>query len=561
MFERILIANRGEIAIRIARTCRELGVSPVGVFSDVDSKARHAQAMDDAAPLPGVTPAETYLDAQRIVDAAQTLGAQAIHPGYGFLSEKADFAEMIDAAGLTWIGPPASAIRALGDKIGARRLATTAGVPIVPGVTDPVEDVAFVRAFGDANGYPIAVKASGGGGGRGLKVARSPDDVHDAFVAARREAEMYFSSAEVYVERYIENPKHLEVQLLAPNADEALWLGVRDCSFQRRHQKLIEETPPPTHRERVADMGQAAVSLSKAAGYVNAGTVEMLVDSSGDYYFLEVNARLQVEHTVTEEVLGLDLVACQLRIAAGDPLGFTQADVEDRLHGHAIECRINAEDPGRRFLPSPGRITRYVEPDGFGVRVDSGYAAGDELPEAYDSLLAKLIVWGSDRSEARARTLRALDEFDIEGIKTTIGAHMVLLQDPSFVAGTHTTRTIEDGGILDVLVGEGDTDDASANVLMVGGRSVRLWNPAMAASAAAAVATGSTGDVVAPMHGTVLKVLVEPGESVAAGDAIAILEAMKMETTLASPRDGTVARVDARPGETAEAGQVLAVIE
>ncbi|MDQ4064885.1 MAG: carbamoyl phosphate synthase [Actinomycetota bacterium] len=561
MFDRILIANRGEIAIRIARTCRELGVSAVGVYSDVDATARHVAALDDAVHLLGIAPASTYLDAPQIIDAALALGAQAIHPGYGFLSEKAEFAEMVDDAGLTWIGPPADAIRALGDKIGARRLATAAGVPIVPGVTDPVGDATIVRAFADANGYPVAIKASGGGGGRGLKVARSPDEGDDAFAAARREAEAYFSSADVYVERYIENPKHLEVQLLAPHRDEALWLGVRDCSFQRRHQKLIEETPPPLHRERVADMGQAAVSLSKAAGYVNAGTVEMLVDERGDYYFLEVNARLQVEHTVTEEVLGVDLVACQLKVAAGDPLGFTQTDVEDRARGHAIECRINAEDATRGFLPSPGRIDRYVEPDGLGVRVDSGYGAGDELPEAYDSLLAKLIVWGSDRAEARARMLRALDEFEITGVATTIAAHKLLLQGASFIDGTHTTRTIEDGGILDALTSDVVSDDIASNVLMVEGRSVHLWNPAMAASAAAAVAAGSSGDVIAPMHGTVLKILVEPGQTVTSGDAVAVLEAMKMETTLAAPRDGTVARIDTRPGETAEAGQVLAVIE
>ena len=560
MFERILIANRGEIAIRIVRTCRELNVSPVGVYSDVDAAARHVAALDDAIHLPGAAPSATYLDAPQIIDAALELGAQAIHPGYGFLSEKAEFAEMVDDAGLTWIGPPADAIRALGDKIGARRIATAAGVPIVPGVTDPVTDAADARAFADGNGYPIAIKASGGGGGRGLKVARSPDEVEDAFAAARREAEAYFSSADVYVERYIENPKHLEVQLLAPHRDEALWLGVRDCSFQRRHQKLIEETPPPLHRERVADMGQAAVSLSKAAGYVNAGTVEMLVDERGDYYFLEVNARLQVEHTVTEEVLGVDLVACQLKIAAGDPVGFTQADVEDRARGHAIECRINAEDATRGFLPSPGRIDRYVEPDGLGVRVDSGYGAGDELPEAYDSLLAKLIVWGSDRAEARARMLRALNEFEITGVATTIPAHKVLLEHASFVGGTHTTRTIEDGGVLEALTSDTAGLDSASNVLMVEGRSVRLWNPAMAASAAAAVA-GSSGDVVAPMHGTVLKILVDPGQTVTSGEAVAVLEAMKMETTLVAPRDGTVARIDARPGETAEAGQVLAVIE
>lgn len=562
MFDRILVANRGEIAVRIARTCKERGVAMVAVYSDVDRSARHVAMADEAVHLPGVAPADTYLNAAAVIDAARSHGAQAIHPGYGFLSENADFAAAVADAGLVWVGPPAAAIRELGDKIAARRIAEDAGVPVVPGLTHAIEDVAEVAAFADAHGYPVAIKASGGGGGRGLKVARSPDEIDDAFASARREAEAYFSSSDVFVERYLEAPKHLEVQLLAPSPDAAMWLGVRDCSLQRRHQKLIEETPPPRFAERVSDMGNAAVALSKASGYVNAGTVEMLVDAEGEFYFLEVNARLQVEHTVTEEVLGLDLVACQLQIASGDALGFDQEDVAAKLNGHAIECRINAEDPARGFLPSPGRITRYAEPNGLGVRVDSGYIAGDTIPEAYDSLVAKLVSWGNDREEARVRMLRALDEFTIEGVRTTIPAHQALLAEPSFVAGTHTTRTVEEGGALDGLVTTSEAmPDEASNVLIVEGRPVRLWNPAMAASASAAVQASASGALVAPMHGTILKVLVVAGQEVGAGDPVAILEAMKMETTIAAPSAGTVSAVNVTAGEVAEAGQVIATIE
>ena len=558
MFSKILVANRGEIAVRVARTCRELGVHYVAVHSDVDAKARHVAVADESVHLPGVTPADTYLNVEAILDAARATGAEAIHPGYGFLSENADFAEAVMDAGLVWIGPPPDATRAIGDKIRARRLAESAGVPIVPGTLDPLTNVDEVYAFGDVHGYPIAIKAAGGGGGRGLKVARTRDEVEAAFDSARREAAAYFGNDEVFIERYLEDPKHLEVQLLAPNPDEALWLGVRDCSLQRRHQKLVEESPPPRFAERVPDMGQAAVALSKACGYVNAGTVELLVDDDGSFYFLEVNARLQVEHTVTEEVLGIDLVACQLRIASGEPLGFSQDDVESR--GHAIECRINAEDPARDFIPTPGTLTSFVEPDGFGVRIDSGYAGGDTIPEAYDSLLAKLIVWGKDRDEARRRMLRCLDEMIVEGVSTTIPAHKLLLQLDDFIAGTHTTKTVE-SGVLEELKASTATDE-EANVLLVGGRGVRLWSPAMAAFASAAVTGGAgAGEVAAPMQGTILKVLVDPGQSVEPGDGVVVLEAMKMETTLAATKAGVVKDVGVTIGDTVAPGQIVAVIE
>ena len=561
MFSKILIANRGEIAVRIARTCRELDVESVAVFSDVDAGARHVDVADEAIHLSGVSPADTYLDVDALLAAARTTGAEAIHPGYGFLSENADFAEAVPEAGLTWIGPPPAATRAVGDKVAARRIARSAGVPVIPGVMEPVEDLEIVRAFGREHAYPLAIKAAGGGGGRGLKVARAEEEVAGAFESARREAQAYFSSSDVYVERYLDRPKHLEVQILAPNPDEALWLGVRDCSLQRRHQKLIEETPPPLWAERSGDMGAAAVALSKACGYVNAGTVEMLVDEDGSFYFLEVNARLQVEHTVTEEVLGLDLVACQLRIAAGDPLGFDQSDVEARHHGHSIECRVNAEDPALGFAPAPGGLVAYVEPNGLGVRVDSGYAAGDSIPDAYDSLVAKVITWGNDREEARLRMLRALEEFAIRGVPTTIPAHLLLLRSDPFVSGEHTTRTVEEGDILAPLAAS--SDEEVEDVLLVGGRPVRLWSPTMAASAAAAVHGSVSGgrDVVAPMQGTILTVLVSDGDEVTAGQPILVLEAMKMETTISASRAGTVAELKAAPGDTAGAGQVLAVID
>ena len=561
MFTKILVANRGEIAVRIARTCRERGVQMVAVYSDVDAKARHVQVAHESVHLPGVAPTDTYLNVAAVLDAAKRTGAEAVHPGYGFLSENADFAQAVADAGLVWIGPPPEATRSVGDKVKARRLATSSGVPVVPGTTDPAGSPDEAVAFGREFGYPIAIKAAGGGGGRGLKVARSEDEVVTAFESARREAEAYFSSSEVYLERYLESPKHMEVQILAPEPGSALWLGVRDCSLQRRHQKLIEESPPALFAERVPEMGAAAVALANACGYVNAGTVEMLVDQAGDFYFLEVNARLQVEHTVTEEVLGLDLVACQLQIASGEPTGLDQQSILDHMHGHSIECRINAEDPALNFAPTPGVIERYVEPDGLGVRVDSGYLDGDEIPAAYDSLIAKLITWGNDREEARVRMLRALDEFEIEGIATTIPAHRLLLQDGAFVRGDHTTRTVEEGSILDALVPVASEDD-TADVLLVEGRAVKLWNPSMSASASAAVHGGlAGGDVLAPMQGTILKVLVQEGAEVTQGTALVVLEAMKMETTIAATADGVVSQLRVAAGDTVRSGELLAVVE
>ncbi|MFN2389780.1 MAG: biotin carboxylase N-terminal domain-containing protein [Actinomycetota bacterium] len=561
MFSRILIANRGEIAVRIARTCRDLGVNTVAVHSDPDAGARHVRLADDAVALPGTASGDTYLNQEAIVVAARRAGAEAIHPGYGFLAENHGFAAKVRDAGLVWIGPPPEVVRAVGDKVEARGLARSAGVPVVPGLEDAPIDRAAAADFARTHGYPIAIKAAGGGGGRGLKVARAEAEIEDALAAARREAAAYFDDDTVYLERYLEAPKHLEVQILAPRAAAPLWLGVRDCSFQRRHQKLIEETPPPRHAGLVAAMGEAAVALARACGYEGAGTVEFLVDADGRFYFLEVNARLQVEHTVTEEVLGIDLVACQLKIAAGDQLGFGQADLVAR--GHAIECRINAEDPARAFLPTPGRLTRYVEPGGPGVRVDSGFEEGDEVPDAYDSLIAKVITTGDTRPNARARMLRALGEMQVDGVATTIPANRLLLETDAFVAGSHTTATISSERLLDALLDPGAPAVAGeGEVLLVQGRPARLWHPAMAPSASAASRGAPPGgDLVAPMHGTVVDVLVAEGEEVEAGAPIAVLEAMKMETAVVSVRAGTVKRLLIAPGETVAAGATLAVVE
>jgi acetyl-CoA/propionyl-CoA carboxylase biotin carboxyl carrier protein len=574
MFERVLVANRGEIAVRVARTCHDLGVEVVAVHSDVDTRSRHVAMADQAVHLPGVAPAETYLNIAAIVAAARETGAEAIHPGYGFLSERAEAAQAVIDAGLVWIGPPPDALRAAGDKVRARQLADRVGVAPVPGTLEPVTGAEEVVGFGLRFGFPVAIKAAGGGGGRGLKVAASPEEVPAALESVTREGQAYFGKSEVYLERYLARPKHVEVQVVAPAPGQAIWLGARDCSLQRRHQKLLEETPPPRFADLVPTMGEAATAVSNACGYVNAGTVEFLVDvDEGRFYFLEVNARLQVEHPITEEVLGLDLVAAQLRIACGDPLGFDQADLVPGAgfapRGHAIECRINAEDPARGFLPKPGRITRYREPGGPGIRVDAGFGEGDEIPAAYDSLLAKLIAWGSSREEARRRMLRALSEYEVQGVPTTIPAHRILLEHPDFADGSYTTQTVE-GGALDSLMSATaqpitDTPVPGApSVLMVQGSPARLWNPAMGVAAAGASRLGATvehGAVVAPMHGTILKVLVSQGDAVEAGDPVAILEAMKMETHLAASSSGTIRTVAVESGDVVEAGQPIVVMD
>ncbi len=430
-FSKVLVANRGEIAIRIFRTLRELEIEPVAVYSEPDRDALHVQVAPEAYLLGAGAPSESYLNQDRILEAAQRAGAQAVHPGYGFLAENAGFARACAEAGLTWIGPPPEAIEAMGSKVAARETMRAAGVPIVPGTTEAVTSAADVVKLGDELGWPLAIKASAGGGGKGLKVVRSAEEAERAFEAARREGEAYFSDPAVYVERYLEDPRHVEVQVLADAHGNVIHLGERDCTIQRRHQKLVEETPSPAVdaalRERI---GQIAVDAARAVGYRNAGTIEGLLDQEGNYYFLEMNTRIQVEHTVTELVTGLDLVREQVLIAAGEPLSLSQDQVH--LQGHAIECRINAEDVSTGFLPTPGRITAYREPGGPGVRVDSGVTAGSEVVGLYDPLVAKLCVHGVDREHARHRMLRALGEYEIDGVTTLIGFHRALLEHDCF---------------------------------------------------------------------------------------------------------------------------------
>ena len=442
LFSKVLVANRGEIAIRIFRTLRELEIGTVAVYSEADRGALHVRRADEAFLLGSGAPAESYLNQERILEAAGAAGAEAVHPGYGFLAENADFARAVEAAGLTWIGPPPEAIEAMGSKTEARERMKARGVPIIPGTTEPVTSPDEVVRLGGELGWPLAIKASAGGGGKGFRVVREDDDVERAFETAQREGEAYFSDPTVYVERYLEDPRHVEVQVLADAYGNVIHLGERDCTIQRRHQKLVEETPSPAvDAELRARIGAIAVEAARAVGYRSAGTIEGLLDRDGAYYFMEMNTRIQVEHTVTEMATGLDLVREQVLIAAGEPLSLSQDDV--RLTGHAIECRINAEDPSSGFLPTPGRIAGYREPAGPGVRVDSGVEDGSEISPLYDPMVAKLIVHGVDREHARRRMLRALDEYEIGGVTTLLGFHRALLSHPCFADGATCHGVVE----------------------------------------------------------------------------------------------------------------------
>jgi acetyl-CoA/propionyl-CoA carboxylase biotin carboxyl carrier protein len=575
---KVLVANRGEIAIRIFRSLRELGIASVAVYSDADRSSLHVARADEAFHIGPGPAAESYLVVERLLEAAARSGADAIHPGYGFLAENAGFAQAVEDAGLVWIGPPPAAIELMGEKTRARQAMQAAGVPIIPGTTDPVESVDEVLQLGVEVGYPLLIKAAAGGGGRGMKVVRTAGEAEAALASARREGLSYFGNAAVYVERYLEDPRHVEVQVLADAHGNVIHLGERDCTMQRRHQKLVEETPSPAVDNALrAHIGELGVAAARAAGYRSAGTIEGLLDLDGSYFFMEMNTRIQVEHTVTEMVTGIDLVREQIKVAAGEPLSVRQEDV--RLSGHAIECRINAEDPAQGFLPTPGRITHYREPGGPGVRVDSAVTEGSEIPKLYDSMVAKLIVHDVDREHARRRMLRALEEFEIGGVTTLLGFHRALLSSPCFIEAT-TCKGLVESELLATQAAElapGPAQPAgrpagqlveSASFIEVDGRRVEVklieTEPPyreLARRRRERAMNGRLGvgqdQIVSPMQGTVLVVNVAEGDEIAAGQVICIVEAMKMENEINAPRAGTVHGLAVEAGAPVTSGQLI----
>lgn len=609
MLKKVLIANRGEIAVRIARTCREMGIATVAVYSDLDREALHVRIADEAYSLGGKSAAESYLNTDAILSVLDRSEADSVHPGYGFYSENTEFARAITERGVTFIGPPPEAIEVMGDKISSRIAAQEAGVRGVPGRSEPLQSPSEILEFAKDAGWPVAIKAAYGGGGRGMKVVTSATEAPEAMESAQREAKAYFGRSEVYLERYLPWPRHVEMQIVADTHENTVWLGERDCSCQRRHQKLIEESPAPDFPDEIRrQMGEAAVKIAMACGYVNAGTVEFLYQD-GEFYFLEMNTRLQVEHPVTELVTGLDLVELQIRIASGEKLGFGQDDVH-RL-GHAIEVRINAEDPtAGRFTPSPGAITKFEPGSGPGVRLDGGYETGDTVSQFYDNLIAKMVVWAPDRESARRRMLRALAETRIEGVSTTIPADIAILSHRDFAEAKHSTKWVED--VLDLTEltsttpgaatvvtdasGTGDDDSGGSETeprvkrdvtAEVDGRryQVRLWLPATddlgersrsegakgekparragstrRGTHASGEATGS-GSVAVPMQGTIVKVLVSVGDPVEAGQTVCILEAMKMENSINADKAGVVKEVRVVAGDSVGGGDIVAVID
>ncbi|MFA9427486.1 acetyl-CoA carboxylase biotin carboxylase subunit [Natronorubrum sp. A-ect3] len=594
MFEKLLVANRGEIAVRVMSACEELDIATVAVYSDADRDAGHVDYADEAYNVGPAPASESYLDGETIIEVANRAGADAIHPGYGFLAENAAFASQVeDAEGITWVGPSSDAMTALGEKTNARRIMQAADVPVVPGTTDSVESAAEVRELGADFGYPIAIKAEGGGGGRGMKIVHGDDEVEDAFESAKREGEAYFDNDSVYVEKFLEAPKHVEVQILADEHDTALHLGERDCSLQRRHQKVIEEAPSPALdsglREAIGDAARRGV---READYTNAGTVEFLVED-GEFYFMEVNTRIQVEHTVSEEVTGIDIVREQLRIAAGEELPYTQDDIE--IDGHAMEFRINAENPANGFAPTPGTLSTYDPPGGLGVRIDDAIEKGDVIAGDYDSMIAKLIVRAPTRERCLERSRRALTHFDV-GVETTIPFHRLMLDDETFRAGAHTTNYLDETVSDDDLAAaverwstavddDGATGSDSTNDLVVEVEGQRFdvavtgdipraassnggADAGGSATGSTASSTGSAGGqvttsdaVTAEMQGTVLSVNVSPGERVAQGEVVCVLEAMKMENDVVAPAAGTVADVAVTDGDTVDMGDPLVVLE
>jgi acetyl-CoA/propionyl-CoA carboxylase, biotin carboxylase, biotin carboxyl carrier protein len=585
MFAKVLVANRGEIAVRVIRALDELGIASVAVYSEADRDAQHVKRAGEAYLLGPGPAAESYLKVDRLLEAIERSGAEAVHPGYGFLAENAAFARALEEAGITFIGPPASAIEAMGSKTRARELMQQAGVPIVPGTTEPVETVEDAARIAEEIGYPVAVKAAGGGGGKGFRVALEPGKLEEAFEGAAREGEKFFSDATVYLERYLPDPRHVEVQVLADGHGNVVHLGERDCSIQRRHQKLIEESPAPlVDAELRARIGKIAVDAARAVDYRGAGTIEGLLQD-GEYFFLEMNTRVQVEHCVTEAVTGVDIVREQITIAAGDPISFGQDDI--RWHGHAIECRINAEDAAKNFAPAPGTIAHYREPSGPGVRVDSGVLTGSEITPLYDPMVAKLIVWDADREKATRRMARALDEFEIEGVKTLIPFHKAIMASEQWANGETCRDLIEDRAWLKQLafpkVAKPAEDAPEVverdYVVEVSGKrfEVKVHGEATGAPAAAAAPAaqnsrprrevrkpsgGGGGNTLAsPLQGNVFKVLVEEGATVEEGALVAIIEAMKMENEITAHKAGTIKELPIKEGGSVTAGDTIAVIE
>jgi acetyl-CoA/propionyl-CoA carboxylase, biotin carboxylase, biotin carboxyl carrier protein len=579
--QKVLIANRGEIAVRVIRACRDAGYASVAVYAEPDRDALHVRMADEAYALGGTTPGDSYLVIAKVIDAARRSGADAVHPGYGFLSENAEFAQAVLDAGLTWIGPSPEAIVALGDKVTARHIATRVGAPLVPGTPDPVSGPDEVVAFARQHGLPVAIKAAFGGGGRGLKVARSLEEIPELYASAVREAEASFGRGECFVERYLDRPRHVEAQVLADTHGNVVVVGTRDCSLQRRHQKLVEEAPAPflTDDQR-AQIHSSAKGICREAGYHGAGTVEYLVGTDGTVSFLEVNTRLQVEHPISEQTTGIDLVREQFRIASGEVLRFSE---DPTPRGHAFEFRINGEDPGRDFLPAPGVVTRYVQPAGPGVRVDSGIEPNAVIGGAFDSLLAKLIVWGESRDEALARSRRALGEFVVEGLATALPFHRAVVDDPAFTASPFRvhTRWIEtefDNQIPPFAAPAApgaEPEERETIVVEVGGKRLEVSLPvgfgggsatsrkaAPKRSARARSGSATSGDTLtAPMQGTIVKVAVNEGDVVAAGDLIVVLEAMKMEQPLSAHKAGTVTGLSAEVGAVVTSGAAICDIK
>ena len=580
--QKVLIANRGEIAVRVIRACRDAGYGSVAVYAEPDRDARHVRMADEAYALGGNTPADSYLDIPKVVAAAERSGADAVHPGYGFLSENAHFAEAVIAAGLTWIGPSPQAIRDLGDKVTARHIAMRAGAPLVPGTPDPVSGPDDVLAFAAEHGLPVAIKAAFGGGGRGLKVARTMEEIPELFASAVREAQAAFGRGECFVERYLDKPRHVEAQVLADQHGNVIVVGTRDCSLQRRHQKLVEEAPAPflsdAQREQIHSSAKA---ICREADYWGAGTVEYLVGLDGTVSFLEVNTRLQVEHPVSEETTGVDLVREQFRVAEGEVLRLTE---DPAPTGHAFEFRINGEDPGRGFLPAPGTVTTYIEPGGPGVRVDSGVEPNSVVSGAFDSLLAKLIVWGESRDEALARSRRALDEMVVDGMATALPFHRAVVRDPAFTAHPFTVHTrwieTEFDNQIPPFAGAAEAAEETAPreivVVEVGGKRLEVSLPAGFGSGGGSgpkkvapkrstgkrSGSGASGDsLIAPMQGTIVKVAVSDGDVVSAGDLVVVLEAMKMEQPLNAHKSGTITGLAAQVGAVVTSGATICDIK